>query len=206
VQGERLDAVDSVGSRVQRLQIVQKICDAVAFAHARGIIHRDLKPSNVMIGPFGEVLVMDWGLARILSDAAADSNARLTSQPTAIGTPGFTAPEIILGQDSGPRADIFSLGVILNFMLSRETNEPIPRRLKSIVEKASAKQPSDRYESVHQMADDIAQYLQGGPVSAYPENAAERAWRWMVGNRAWILLILAYLLMRTLFVLWRKYF
>jgi serine/threonine protein kinase len=70
VEGKRLDRyIESLPSIPDRLRIFMSICDAVAFAHARRVLHRDLKPANVMVGPFGEVLVMDWGLAKILKDA-----------------------------------------------------------------------------------------------------------------------------------------
>src|SRR5215467_699498 len=69
VEGPRLDShVGSVDSVPDRLRLFLRICDAVAFAHARGVLHRDLKPANVMIGLFGEVLVLDWGLAKILRE------------------------------------------------------------------------------------------------------------------------------------------
>jgi len=65
VEGQRLDQyIESLASAPDRLRIFLRICDAVAFAHARGVLHRDIKPANVMIGSFGEVLVMDWGLAK----------------------------------------------------------------------------------------------------------------------------------------------
>jgi serine/threonine protein kinase len=70
VEGRRLDRhIESLPSIPDRLRIFMSICDAVAFAHAHGVLHRDLKPTNVMVGPFGEVLVMDWGLAKILANA-----------------------------------------------------------------------------------------------------------------------------------------
>jgi len=72
VEGQRLDNyIGSVASVPDRLRIFLRICDAVAFAHARGVLHRDLKPANIMVGPFGEVLVMDWGLAKILRGEAS---------------------------------------------------------------------------------------------------------------------------------------
>src|SRR5215813_7864252 len=72
VEGQRLDQhIARVDSIPDPLRLFLRICDAVGFAHARGVLHRDLKPSNIMVGPFGEVLVMDWGLAKILSESTA---------------------------------------------------------------------------------------------------------------------------------------
>jgi eukaryotic-like serine/threonine-protein kinase len=83
VEGQRLDRyIESLASIPDRLRIFMSICDAVAFAHAHGVLHRDLKPANVMVGPFGEVLVMDWGLAKILADALEPA-PRIREQPNA---------------------------------------------------------------------------------------------------------------------------
>src|SRR5216683_3592012 len=80
VEGHRLDKhIESVASTPDRLRIFLRICDAVAFAHARGVLHRDLKPANIMVGPFGEVLVMDWGLAKLLRGEV--SNAEREADP-----------------------------------------------------------------------------------------------------------------------------
>ena len=82
VEGQRLDQyIATVDSVPDRLRLFLRICDAVGFAHARGVLHRDLKPANIMVGPFGEVLVMDWGLAKILR--GEDSNAPLEADPEA---------------------------------------------------------------------------------------------------------------------------
>src|SRR5437899_1943406 len=88
VEGQRLDKyIESVTSVPDRLRLFLRICDAVAFAHARGVLHRDLKPANIMVGPFGEVLVMDWGLAKILCRGdskitrAADPGATVFEKP-----------------------------------------------------------------------------------------------------------------------------
>jgi len=82
VEGYGLDKhIESVASTPDRLRIFLRICEAVAFAHARGVLHRDLKPPNIMVGPFGEVLVMDWGLAKILrevSPAARETDLQAT--------------------------------------------------------------------------------------------------------------------------------
>jgi serine/threonine protein kinase len=118
VEGQRLDKfIETVESVQDRLRLFLRICEAVAFAHARGVLHRDLKPANIMVGPFGEVLVMDWGLAKILrgesqlADHAADPEATILEKPnqpaddsdstkssvitghgTVMGTPGYMSP------------------------------------------------------------------------------------------------------------------
>lgn len=114
---------------VQLLSIFQKVCDAVAFAHSKEIIHRDLKPENVMIGEFGEVLVVDWGLAKMMSrttgtaendDADAFWRAELTMEGAVIGTPTAMAPEQASGRviQHDHRTDIFGLGGILYQILT----------------------------------------------------------------------------------------
>ena len=80
VEGQRLDKfIEGVESVQDRLRLFLRICEAVAFAHARGVLHRDLKPANIMVGPFGEVLVMDWGLAKILRGEAPSCRSRRRS-------------------------------------------------------------------------------------------------------------------------------
>lgn len=108
------------------LEIFQKICDAVGNAHSKGIIHRDLKPANIMIGEFGEVMVMDWGIAKILNQAETTVNNTLlgsgsgTQYGTVMGTPSFMAPEQAEGRLEGinERTDIYSLGAILYNILT----------------------------------------------------------------------------------------
>jgi hypothetical protein len=84
VRGDRLDAALASRTLSERLDLFLRICDAVSFAHAHGIVHRDLKPQNVMLGPFGEVLVMDWGVAKVPGGAA--------DAAVVVGTPGYMAP------------------------------------------------------------------------------------------------------------------
>jgi serine/threonine protein kinase len=161
VEGQRLDQyIASVDSVPDRLRLFLRICEAVGFAHARGVLHRDLKPANIMVGPFGEVLVMDWGLAKILSKDISrpardtDPDATVFEEPkqvpaeqdttetsavtghgTVMGTPGYMSPEQARG-DVGQidaRSDIFSLGALLRFLLTgkpEETSAPDGTRVE----------------------------------------------------------------------------
>lgn len=223
VQGQGLDRHAWEGGGIpERLRTFQKICEAVSFAHAHNVLHRDLKPQNIMVGRFGEVLVMDWGLAKVLGEASPASaegdrrkiglpqagrpegerNAPGTAHGAILGTPGYMAPEQARGEIAavGPRADIYSLGAVLQFLL--QDCGRTPRTLAAISSKAMVENLGQRYGSVEELGNDIARYLDGRPVSAYPEGAMTRLWRWVIKNRAWILLILAYLVMRAAFILW----
>jgi len=128
VDGKRLDELSRKMSLPERLRVFQRICEAVAFAHAHGVVHRDLKPENVMIGPFGEVLVMDWGVAKVLAEGAGESFVSPTPEPsscstaagTIIGTLAYMAPEQAEGSNGqvGTAADIYALGAVLHFLLT----------------------------------------------------------------------------------------
>jgi serine/threonine-protein kinase len=111
------------------LQIFLKVCEAVAFAHSKGIIHRDLKPSNVMISDFGQVYVLDWGIARRIASAGASTpndvgeTEGLDSDPDPpgfiVGTPSYMSPEQLWGMhdDVGTHSDVFALGAMLYYIL-----------------------------------------------------------------------------------------
>jgi tetratricopeptide (TPR) repeat protein len=116
----------------EHLEILERVCEAVSFAHAHGVIHRDLKPSNVMVGEFGEVLVMDWGLAMEFArkDAASPEGEQLEKRDPApaagapprgpIGTPRYMPPELAVNDPSrmGPWTDVYLLGAILYEVLT----------------------------------------------------------------------------------------
>ncbi|NJL29730.1 MAG: protein kinase [Thermoanaerobaculia bacterium] len=113
VRGHRLDThVATIDSLAERLRLFVRICEPVAFAHAHGVLHRDLKPPNVMVGAFGEVLVMDWGVARIATDGTP-----FTAVGTILGTPGYMAPEQAFGSKVDERTDVYSLGVDVAFLI-----------------------------------------------------------------------------------------
>jgi eukaryotic-like serine/threonine-protein kinase len=211
VRGSRLDEYAAQGASLNdRLRKFQAVCDAVAFAHAHGVIHRDLKPQNIMIGSFGEVLVLDWGVAKIKPQMNADgrrsdsdlrSSAFIsgdTSDGAVIGTRNYMSPEQARGEaDIDERSDIYSLGAVLAFLL---TDQKISKPAKAICWKAMAKRPGDRYASASELSADIGRLLDAEPVSAYRESAFEKAGRWLGKNRFLVLLVLAYLLMRIFLI------
>jgi serine/threonine protein kinase len=195
VRGRRLDEHRASATLRDLLRLLQRVCEAVAFAHDRGVIHRDLKPQNIMIGAFGEVLVMDWGVAQSVADAVEPAGTR-------VGTQGYMAPEQMRGETSsvGPAADVFALGAILKFL----AGEGAARPLAAVSRKAMAADPESRYASALELAQDVGRYLSGEPVSAYRENLLERAARVVANNRVLFWLVVAYVLMRSLvFLLWR---
>ena len=218
VRGAPLDALP-LSAFTERLRIVERVCEAVAFAHAHGVIHRDLKPQNVMVGPFGEVLVMDWGVAKIVGDAdaslgaggsaAASRAAPSTGHGVVLGTPGYMAPEQAAGDPSlvDARADVYAIGAILRDLVGANGDSAtqsgardVPRPLRAIIERAMSPDPRGRYADVTALARDVAAFRAGDPVSAYRESLFERARRLAVRHSTPILLVLAYLLMRLTFL------
>jgi serine/threonine protein kinase len=244
VKGSRLDEHARTLSLPDRLRTFERICEAVAFAHAHGVIHRDLKPENVMVGPFGEVLVMDWGVARgphppapspppafgrpIPSPGEGEKKlqatgvgrrrpspgegdgeagegsgvrARGTAHGTVLGTPGYMAPEQERGEIDriDERTDVYGLGAILAFLLDGE--DPVPRPLAAIQQRAMASEPEGRYPNVPELSADLGRYLDGLPVKAYSESIVERLGRFLRRYRTPILIVLAYLIMRMLLLL-----
>ena len=170
---------DVIGSRslAENLQILLAVCDAVAFAHDRGIIHRDLKPANVMLGDYGEVLVMDWGLA---ASIGSDKAEPLTEASALAGTPSYMAPEMALCEYDriSTTSDVYLLGGML-FELAvglrphpgvnareaiRAARENViqavekPGELVNIALRAMATDPADRYDSVRAMQKAIRAY------------------------------------------------
>jgi len=138
-------------SRQKLLRAFADVCLAIEFAHSRGVVHRDLKPANIMLGDFGEVYVLDWGVARILGETeerdatpvlANDDQA--TEAGAILGTPGYMAPEQLRGESLDGRADVFALGCILFEILAGEPLLPRGRdALKATLEPVDAR-PSQR--------------------------------------------------------------
>jgi WD40 repeat protein len=188
------------------IEILHRVCQTVAFAHAKGIVHRDLKPANIMVGRFGETYVMDWGLALLLGRV---------ERPAVVGTPAYMAPEQARGRgaDVGPRADVYSLGAILYEFFARrrphelsmetrrargesvdevlvspprplrELRTTAPPELASICARAMAARPEERYASAEELAADLAAWLAGRVVTAHPTGRLERLKKWRRRNQ-----------------------
>jgi serine/threonine protein kinase len=196
VRGMRLDAaLANAATLPERLRLFLRVCEPVAFANANGVIHRDLKPSNVMVGPFGEVLVLDWGLARSVA---------VREGGDASGTPGFMAPEQAAGGPVDERTDVYGLGALLDAMLRIAPAPSRPKALEAIVARAMAPDRDNRYPDVPALAADVTRLLDGERVEAHAEGLLERAGRLLRRHRVAVGLVAAYLLTRGLFILFRR--
>ena len=190
VEGLRLDKYSREATGLsERLRIFLKICEPVAFAHANGVLHRDLKPENVILGKFGEVFVLDWGVATLRGQCEAEG--------TVVGTVEYMAPEQAAGKVRcvDERSDVFALGRMLAF-LTRGMR--VPKPLEAIIRKATSPAPEARYSNVVELETDIGRFLDSQPVSAYQERPWEVVARWLRRNKALMALVAAYLVMRAL--------
>jgi serine/threonine-protein kinase len=165
------------------------ICGALDFSHRNGIVHRDVKPGNVMITPQGSVKVMDFGIARAVSDSAAT----MTSTAAVIGTAQYLSPEQARGEGVDARSDVYSLGCLLYELvtgappftgdspvavayqhvredprLPSSINPRVPAELDAILLKAMSKNPANRYQSAADMRSDLLRALAGQRVEATP--------------------------------------
>ena len=185
VQGTPWDEAIQQRSLTENLTILLRVADAVAFAHASGVVHRDLKPENVMLGGFGEVLVMDWGLARVTPDfRSAESVYQADSLG---GTPAYMAPEMARGPIDAidARSDIYLIGAMLYELvggqpphtgkdvmaclmaaaqnkirpLREEWAARAPQELLSIAYRAMATRREDRYQTVKEFQAAVGEYL-----------------------------------------------
>ncbi len=169
---------------VDELEILLAVCNAVAFAHSRGILHNDLKPANIMLGSFGEVLVMDWGLAASFQDdTGLEGIPHVSSLTDGCGTPAFAPPELIGGAHEllGPASDVYLLGGILYLLLTgraphvgdtvraaitvaclgkiKPLPEAVPDELAAVCRRALSLEPCDRYPTVADFRAALQQYL-----------------------------------------------
>ena len=169
-------------------QVAKEIAEALAAAHAEGVIHRDIKPANVMVTRDGKVLVMDFGIARLIS---GPETAPQTS--AVLGTASYLSPEQAQGQSVDARSDIYALGVVLYEMLTgrppftgdspmaiaykqvnatpeapSSVNPDVPPELDAVVMRALSKNPANRYQTGQEFADDLERARTGGQVMATP--------------------------------------
>lgn len=179
----------------QHLQILLSVCNAMAFAHERGVLHRDLKPDNVMVGAYGEVFVMDWGVAVALDRALCGGSGILhvSEVRSTAGTPGYMAPELAWGRggEQGAHTDVYLLGACLHEVVTRrrrhvgasmievlqsashsqpvDYGDDVPRELGEICNRAMAKEPRDRFPDVASFREAIQAFLEHREAHAMVE-------------------------------------
>jgi eukaryotic-like serine/threonine-protein kinase len=176
--------------RLALLHHVIAVADAVAYAHSKGILHRDLKPANVIVGQFGETVVIDWGLAKDLKNPTSevaeaepkdhDRSNDITLRGSILGTPAYMSPEQAGGMPVDERTDVYSIGVMLRQVVATPSEDPhgeretLPRELLSIISKATAKAASSRYTGPADLADDLRRYQMRSLVAAHSYSTWER--------------------------------
>jgi eukaryotic-like serine/threonine-protein kinase len=167
------------------VDVLLKVCEAMAYAHSKGVVHRDLKPGNIMLGPFGEVLVVDWGIAKI-RDSSPDGEAEIvvtsrsrdgvdTGMGRVTGTPAYMAPEQATGRIDliDHRADIYALGALLYEILSGEV--PFVGPSAAIVLEKVLKGPPDSLRQLCESDGQIYFSLHGPPLPEALVGACEKA-------------------------------
>lgn len=193
------------------LKLFIDVASAVSFAHRNLVVHRDLKPSNIMVTADGDVKLLDFGIAKVLSP-----NAAATATVAVRLTPEFASPEQIRGEPISTASDVYSLGVLLFHVLTggarpyRATSQAVPDVLQAVLEsvaprpstvapasiarklrgdldtitlKAMAKEPARRYASVDQMREDLERHLSGRPIHAQADDWSYRAGKFIRRNR-----------------------
>jgi len=156
-------------SRRRLLTAFSSVCLAVDFAHSRGVVHRDLKPPNIMLGDFGEVYVLDWGIAKLVDSPDTPIEHALeiphrddaaTRADKVLGTPHYMAPERLARGIADARTDVFALGVILRELLDADAGD-IPPELAEVVTDATATDPARRIGTARELHDLVEKYLDG---------------------------------------------
>jgi len=226
VEGQTLDDVIDEGEEPvsKRLDHFLKVCEAISYSHSRGVIHRDLKPANIMVGPFGGVYVMDWGLARLIDSVdtplfgPSDGSVTHTMAGELVGTPAYMAPEQAKGDNEllGPHTDQYALGLILQELITLvpaidgQTAEEVIERaaradrnrvrgahkeLRAVVRRACHPDPDRRYASVDKLAEDVRRHLRGEAPRAYREGLLGRTARLLVRYREAVVIVFLVLIL-----------
>ena len=206
VSGKTLDRAAAeaatLEARLRLLPAVIGVVDAVAYAHGEGVIHRDLKPQNVLVGSFGEVVVLDWGIARVDADEGLDAinatpgqlsvaDTEVTRAGEVLGTLAYMAPEQAAGDPVDARADVFGLGAILYQVITGEMPlaadlerfPELPPELVAIVARAMAPDAAQRYPTAHDLAEDLKRWQAGRMVKAHEYTPGQLVRRWIRKHR-----------------------
>ena len=221
---DRIAEQHTLEGRLALLPNIISVADAIAYAHECGVIHRDLKPSNVMVGDFGETIVIDWGLAKVLDDTTEEggdqfayrTSARpdLTAAGSVLGTPAYMAPEQYRGR-SDARTDVYALGGILHHVLtgkaphertaSLEFSPPLlryarntPEDLIAIVQRALGDDPAKRYQTARAFGEDLKRYIRRERVDARRYSLASRVALAFARHRTVALVLMAALAALTI--------
>ncbi|MBD3240070.1 MAG: protein kinase [Chitinivibrionales bacterium] len=186
-----------------KLNLFLKVCDALSFAHDRGWVHQDVKPDNIMLGEYGEVLLLDWGCALDAGEAVAGG------RHSAFGTPAYMSPEQARREPVDERSDVYCLGATMFHVftgrhptwsqdpetfwnkkragridpLTDAERRAVPAALLAICMTALQADPSQRYQTVSQIARDLQRYQSGQAVSVHRESLLEMFLRWYRRNR-----------------------
>ena len=206
-------------ARLALLPRAMAVCEALAYAHSHRVIHRDLKPANVLVGSYGETVVIDWGLAKDLSQPStresfllaprADSASDLTIDGDVVGTPSYMPPEQASGGTVDERADVYALGALLYHVVAgrppyrgrtageilaavevgppapiAEVEPGVPHDLATIIAKAMARSPAERYPTAGELADELRRFIDGRLVASHHYSGAELVRRWLRKHRA----------------------
>ena len=184
IEGEtfssRLQGQSGLDNLDENLEILIQVSNAIDFAHSRGILHLDLKPGNIMTGKYGEVYVLDWGLAVAFREDAPAHLPRPPSEPRCVGTPAYMAPETLVGKSATEATDIYQLGGLLHSILTkkppnsgdrsidalrasydppkRSFHSGVPRALAEICIKALSIEPADRHRDVAHFREDLISF------------------------------------------------
>jgi len=183
---DRLRELAQTGDQIlleEAIHIVAEIANALDYAHQHGMVHRDIKPANIMFTQDGQIILSDFGIARIVD------TTNLTASGAMVGTPAYMAPEQGIGQAGDERADIYSLGVVLYQLatgmlpfdadtplgvvlkhintplkLPSQINPEIPENIETVIIRALAKGPNNRYQTAREFADDLKKALNGEAI------------------------------------------